>query len=719
MKKLPRLLIVLLALLAIAAIAPLLSAAAQVNASANAPLVLDDFESYANDTALQASWQFIDNPGLASSIDTSSFYDGSQAMHLQNDGAGTGWVTMQYTLPGNLTDWSSSTGIQFWIYNQYPAPLSFKVDFIQGNPWADFTTVDNGTAYLQKTDGVWAAVPFNGNEVQIPAGFRGQVRLGFDQYAEAPWQCSSNCPAPVLDNISALRLGISAGDNVTITVDAFALYSGLTVNPSPTPYPTPTTPDLPAHPLHYAHVTGANPLKGFMPYADPQSDSYYHGTDQYVDQMPHSMEFFYLPLNAVMSNYHTFDWHALDKMLREVAKRHHQAVVRFYLDYPDKPSGIPQFLLAGGLVTRAYTDYNNGVDATSVIPNYDDPNLLTALDQFIAAFGARYDGDARIGFIEVGLIGFWGEWHTYPYDGYSCTADHVNCPNYMPNALDQSRVLHDFNKAFKTTRLLLRYPMADSYSLNMGYHDDSFALETLPPSEGGQSWMFYPKLQSSLLDNVWHQQAIGGELRPEIQVQMWQNDPPIYTGPSLGEPGESWDTSVALTHPSWFLAEGLFAISRNDATAWPAGSFNRALQANSELGYELYVPSAYYANTLHDGDPLNVAITMQDTGIAPFYYGPDTWPVQLALQDRHGHIVKTWSTSWDLRTVQPSNNVDDPTRPTELFSASNLSYDHVHGGSYTLVMRVVNPMQGGLPLNFANTEQRSDGWLNLGPITIA
>jgi Domain of unknown function (DUF4832) len=723
MHKLSRLLAVLLSLVAIVAMSPLLSAAARVQfygqSDSNATLTLDNFESYADTAALQAAWQFIDNPGIASSLDLTNVHGGTRAMHLANDNAGTSWVTMQHELPGNLTNWMGYSGIEFWAYNEYPAPLSFKVEFIQGSPWTDFTTMDSGTAYLQKGDGTWAAVPFNGNELQIPAGFRGLVHLAFDQYIVAPWQCTSNCPAPNLSDIAALRLGFSAADNVDLTVDSFALYTGTDVNPSPTPYPTPTPPGWPAHSLTYTAVQGTNPLKGFMPFSDPQSDSYYHGTDAYVNQMPHSMEFFYIPLKAVMRNYNSFDWHALDDQLREIARRHHQAVVRFYLDYPDKPSGIPQFLLDAGLVTHAYSDYNNGVDATSVIPNYDDPHLLTALDQFIAAFGARYNGDPRIGFIQIGLIGFWGEWHTYPFDGYSCNSTHTNCPNYMPNALDQSRVLHDYNAAFHKTKLLLRYPMADSYSLNMGYHDDSFALETLPPGYGGQSWMFVGKLQAALLDDVWHQQPIGGELRPEIQVQMWQNNPPIYTGPSLGEPGQDWNTCVALTHPSWFVAEGLFAVPRTDTTKWPAGSFDRALQANRQLGYEFYVPNAYFANSLQPGDPFNVGITMQNTGIAPFYYGPDTWPIQLGLQDRLGRVVKTWTTTWDLRTVQPANNVSDTTRPTYLFTATNLDYNRVQAGAYTVVMRVVNPLEDGMPLNFANAEQGPDGWLNLGMVNIA
>jgi hypothetical protein len=124
---------------------------------------------------------------------------------------------------------------------------------------------------------------------------------------------------------------------------------------------------------------------------------------------PYSMEFFYIPVRSVMTGPHTFTWRALDSQLDQLARRGHQAVFRFYLDYPTKPSGVPSYLLKGGLKVHAYTDYGN---ATSVSPDSDDPRLRAAMLTLISALGHRYDGDPRIGFIEVGLIGFWGEWHT-------------------------------------------------------------------------------------------------------------------------------------------------------------------------------------------------------------------------------------------------------------------------------------------------------------------
>ena len=134
-------------------------------------------------------------------------------------------------------------------------------------------------------------------------------------------------------------------------------------------------------PLSYTPAPADNPLKGFLPYA---------GSYQ---TFPYSMEWFYLPLRDVMSGPAQFRWEALERQLNDVAARGHQAVFRFYVDYPGKPTGIPQYLLDQGLVTRPYDEFgNNGV---SVSPDYSDPRLVAALDNFITALGRRYDGDPR------------------------------------------------------------------------------------------------------------------------------------------------------------------------------------------------------------------------------------------------------------------------------------------------------------------------------------
>eukprot|EP00957_Ditylum_brightwellii_P055002 4169235-Ditylum_brightwellii.AAC.1 len=92
----------------------------------------------------------------------------------------------------------------------------------------------------------------------------------------------------------------------------------------------------------------------------------------------------------------TFDWDTYFELrLDGSASRNKHAIVRFLLDYPSHQTYVPQFLIDGGLQFNTYTTHGGGQS-----PDYTDTNLLQALDNFIAAFGAKYDGDPRLGIIQ-------------------------------------------------------------------------------------------------------------------------------------------------------------------------------------------------------------------------------------------------------------------------------------------------------------------------------
>jgi hypothetical protein len=84
---------------------------------------------------------------------------------------------------------------------------------------------------------------------------------------------------------------------------------------------------------------------------------------------------------------------ALERQLTAIAARGHQAVFRFYVDYPGKPSSILRYLLDQGLITHPYDEFGN--NGGSVAPDYSDPRLVAAFETVIAALGRRYDGDPR------------------------------------------------------------------------------------------------------------------------------------------------------------------------------------------------------------------------------------------------------------------------------------------------------------------------------------
>jgi hypothetical protein len=201
-----------------------------------------------------------------------------------------------------------------------------------------------------------------------------------------------------------------------------------------------------------------NPLKGFVPF------------DNANLEFPHSMEYSYFPVNEIVNEKDTaFNFSIIERKLETVAARGHQMVFRLYFDYPNVKSGIPQYLIDDGLVLRKYSEYGGGYS-----PDYDDPRMVDLMVRLIVALGAKYDGDPRIGFIKIGLLGFWGEWHTYPHE------------SWFANITTQHAVLNAFTQNFNDTKLLVRYADEITVQYDVGFHDDSFGHSTL----GGEDWFF-------------------------------------------------------------------------------------------------------------------------------------------------------------------------------------------------------------------------------------
>jgi hypothetical protein len=421
----------------------------------------------------------------------------------------------------------------------------------------------------------------------------------------------------------------------------------------------------------YVHGPADNPLKGFMPYQGSYAT------------FPYSMEWNYIAWKDVQTGPTTFNWAPIDNLLNDVASRGHQTVFRIYADYPTLPYGVPGFL--SGVAKNAYTDYGN---TTSFSPNYDDPALVSAMVNLIGALGARYDGDARIGFITVGLIGFWGEWHTY--------RDSCACDTWMPTTATQSTILTAFDNAFNKTKILLRKPAANSAGLGIGYHDDSFNYSTY----GATAWYFWPAIVAAGLQDKWQTEPIGGELYPPLQLTVWDAAGQCVTGGAGDQ--QCYNTSVDTTHASWMIAHALFSPGNTGS------SYTAAVAGAERLGYDLFVSSVALPDTTTTG-PLSVSVRMQNRGVAPFYYN---WPVQLAAANASNQVVATWSTGWDLRTVVTSAD-----RQLDFSVASH----GLAAGTYKLLMRAAQSLANGKPLRLANQKWGQDvaNWLTLDTVTVS
>ena len=317
--------------------------------------------------------------------------------------------------------------------------------------------------------------------------------------------------------------------------------------------------------------TAENPLRGFY--------TNYAWSEPVID-FPDSLEFAYIPLSDLMlgpSDF-TFDT-SLEPRLLAAEARAHQLVLRPYIDYPALVSGLTDFL-DGQVEMRSYTQHGGGLS-----PDYDDPDLRAALLSFIEALGQKYDGDPRLAVVQIGLLGFWGEWHTWPHDAW------------FPDADFQSEVLNAYATAFEKTFLQVRKPVADVTNLRIGFHDDSFAYSTL----GDIDWYFHSLLIEAKADDRWREIPIGGELRPELQGEVFED------GYITGVYRQDFSDCVEATHASMLLAAQLYSGGLNSTI-----ERERAEAAALSLGYALHVSRAAIF-----GDSLEVSL--ENRGVAPFY----------------------------------------------------------------------------------------------------
>ncbi len=86
---------------------------------------------------------------------------------------------------------------------------------------------------------------------------------------------------------------------------------------------------------------------------------------------------------------------------------------------------------------------HNGVEPLP-IPDMDDPVVLDRHLDFIKRLGERYDGHPDIDHLDLGSIGWWGEWHL---------SGSKNCK--LPTLENRMKVVDAYLAAFKKTPLVM------------------------------------------------------------------------------------------------------------------------------------------------------------------------------------------------------------------------------------------------------------------------
>lgn len=149
-----------------------------------------------------------------------------------------------------------------------------------------------------------------------------------------------------------------------------------------------------------------------------------------------SMEWAFIGLSDVLPLCSgAFDWATVDDFLATVDARGHQAILRPVVFGPGYGDGnhAPADLLVQPFSYGGDT-YDN--------PRWDEVAVQDCILDFIDAFAARYASDLRVAYIQMGLVGLWGEHHL---DGGPYTASN------FPSFVFQKTMIEHYLSGFGTT----------------------------------------------------------------------------------------------------------------------------------------------------------------------------------------------------------------------------------------------------------------------------
>ena len=328
--------------------------------------------------------------------------------------------------------------------------------------------------------------------------------------------------------------------------------------------------------------------------------------------------------------------------------------------------------------------------------------------RMIAKMGEAWDNDPRIAFIEMGLIGPWGEQH-HP----------------SPDA-ELQKVLGDaYKAAFKNKLVMNRYPW-EFHDYNFGIHWDSFG------NPGWEMSKHVPELEGRLAER-WKTAVMGGEMAfdstpvPKPRLAMTPTEAVALQADTLIRYIRRWHWTTL----GW--------VSNYDVKN--AEAARGAARVQSVFGYRFVIDEVRYPARVERGGSFSASFSVRNLGSAPMYYN---WPVELSLLDARTH-APVWRANFerlDLRTWLPGDFSDkgkgrpigdkatagfawntgldyDLPAPTNRVNGSFQLPRDVPTGEYILALAILDPA-GNLPsarfaiVNYFNGGRHPIGRIGVG-----
>jgi len=333
----------------------------------------------------------------------------------------------------------------------------------------------------------------------------------------------------------------------------------------------------------------------------------------------------------------SFDYNYIEDVINRPGSKGRHLILRLYADWygqnQDSEAG-PSWLYEDLGVKRLQ-------DGDKYLTDFNDEKFIKEAKEAIAALAERYDNDPRMYVFQIGMLGYWGEWHNHGFE-------------YDISELAENSILEAYTTNFEKVKAQGRYPWREplkSYG-SIGFHNDffgpvahSFEFDDAI-TEGGQ-WAYAP---------------VGGEYPPEVTDSQYHEMYATLTGMEIIETG----------HYSTMQASNACEENPNNCDGF--------MDLHRRMGYNYQIEKAVFAEQLTKDDSIESTIEFTNIGVAPMYYD---WNIQVALLKNTQVIKHLDLSNYNLKNIQPDTSFTIEAILTDL--------NNIDTGDYELAIRIIQP----------------------------
>lgn len=337
-----------------------------------------------------------------------------------------------------------------------------------------------------------------------------------------------------------------------------------------------------------------------------------------------------------------YDWDYIDQKLMKqfCIDNNKQLRISFCMDYPtlvdhmDIPDWLYTQLGGAGVAGATYQFDEVGNIKKGFSPDYTNPILIAKHATAIAAIKNHFGH--YIHSMEIGSVGHWGEFHTWPQ-----TSGLGSMP---PNNISAQYIQHYLDN-FPNTQLGIRRPINKATVEGIGLY---FQMLGGPEHLYNATWGLLATAANGYTDDYGNVQdpypnframsPVGGEHDPFVDDETWEADF------SNNATGRSWTRTLQM------ITDLEMSLCRSHPDVHLYRTDGIALKANADefskiLGYRFVLKDfAYTVN----GANLDVTVQIENVGVARCY---KSYPVYVEFYDSSNVFLARQNLNADLKTV--------------------------------------------------------------------